>query len=64
MMFSKKKSFKNNTYTRWYKQKKNSMYGFGLGSKKAYYFKIRAYKVIGKKKLYGAWSSVKKVKIK
>ena len=64
MMFSKKKSFKNNTYTRWYKQKKNSMYGFGLGSKKTYYFKIRAYKVIGKKKLYGIWSQTKKVKIK
>lgn len=31
---------------------------------KTYYFKIRAYKVVGETKLYGAWSKVKKVKIK
>lgn len=64
MMFSKKKNFKNSTFTRWYKQKQSAMSGMGLNSKKTYYFKIRAYKTVGKKKLYGAWSSVKKVKIK
>ena len=64
MMFSKKKNFKNSTFTIWYKQKQSAMSGMGLNSKKTYYFKIRAYKTVGKKKLYGAWSSVKKVKIK
>ena len=36
----------------------------GLKSKKTYYVKIRSYKKVGKKKYYGAWSKVKKVKIK
>lgn len=35
-----------------------------LKKKKTYYFRIRAYKLNGKKKVYGKWSSVKKVKIK
>lgn len=35
-----------------------------LKKKKTYYFKIRAYKVSGGSKVYGAWSAVKKVKIK
>lgn len=35
-----------------------------LKKKKTYYFKVRAYKVSGKTKVYGAWSKVKKVKIK
>ena len=33
-------------------------------SGKTYYMKIRAYKNIGKKKYYGKWSKVKKVKVK
>ena len=32
--------------------------------KKTYYFRVRAYTLNGKKKLYGKWSKVKKVKIK
>ena len=35
-----------------------------LSKGKKYYFRIRAYKTVGKKKIYGAWSSVKTVKVK
>ena len=35
-----------------------------LKSKKTYYVKVRGYKKVGGKKLYGAYSSVKKVRIK
>lgn len=35
-----------------------------LKAKKAYYVKVRAYKSVGKTKLYGAYSGVKKVKIR
>lgn len=35
-----------------------------LKSKKTYYFRVRAYKLNGKKKVYGKWSKVKKIKIK
>ncbi|HCT90772.1 MAG TPA: hypothetical protein DF613_05240, partial [Lachnospiraceae bacterium] len=35
-----------------------------LKSGKTYYFKTRAYKTVGKKKVYGAWSAIKQVKIK
>ncbi len=34
-----------------------------LKSKKQYYFRIRTYKKVGKKKYYSTWSKVKKVKI-
>ena len=33
-----------------------------LKAKKTYYVKVRAYKSVGKTKLYGAYSGVKKVK--
>lgn len=35
-----------------------------LKSKKTYYFRVRAYVVNGSKKIYGKWSTVKKVKVK
>lgn len=35
-----------------------------LKKKKTYFFRIRAYKKTGSKNVYGAWSKVKKVKIK
>lgn len=35
-----------------------------LEKKKTYYFKVRAYKLSGRKKVYGVWSKTKKVKIK
>lgn len=36
----------------------------GLKRKKTIYVRVRAYKQVGKTKVYGKWSSVKKVKIK
>ena len=35
-----------------------------LASKKTYYVRVRAYKTVGGKKYYSAWSAVKKVKVK
>ncbi len=35
-----------------------------LKSKKKYYVRVRAYKTVNGKKLYGAWSTVKSVKVK
>ena len=35
-----------------------------LKSKKKYYVKVRAYKTVGKKKYYGAYSNIKNVKVK
>ena len=35
-----------------------------LKKKKTYYIRVRAYKMNGRKKVYGKWSTVKKVKIK
>lgn len=35
-----------------------------LKSKKAYYIRVRAYKSVGNKKVYGVWSSVKNIRIK
>ena len=36
----------------------------GLEKNTKYYVKVRAYKVLNKTKIYGAWSSVKKVRVK
>ncbi len=35
-----------------------------LTSKKTYYVKVRAYKMVGKSKIYGSYSSAKKVKVR
>ena len=35
-----------------------------LKKKKTYYFRVRAYRLEGAKKVYGAWSGVKKIKIR
>lgn len=35
----------------------------GLTSQKTYYVRVRAYKTVGKKKLYSSWSGIKTVKI-
>lgn len=35
-----------------------------LTSKKVYYVRVRAYKIVGKTKYYSAWSAAKKIKVK
>ncbi len=44
--------------------KKNKAVIKNLKKKKTYYFRVRAYRLEGTKKVYGAWSGVKKIKIK
>lgn len=36
----------------------------GLSKKTTYFIKVRAYKMSGKKKVYGTWSKVKRIKVK
>jgi len=60
---SLKKDFSSNTFSRTVRSA-TSLSLSGLKSRKTYYFKVRAYKLVGKKKYYGKWSTVKKVKIK
>lgn len=58
-------SYKKNFQSPKYKTFKSTTYKIkGLKSKKYVYVKIRAYKQVGKTKIYGSWSSSKKVKIK
>lgn len=59
--YALKKNFKNSKY----KTSKKTTYTIkGLKRKKTYYVKVRAYKLVGGKKLYGSWSGYKKVKVK
>ena len=59
--YSYKKNFKSSKY----KLSKKTTYKIkGLKRKKQVYVKIRAYKQVGKAKIYGSWSNSKKVKIK
>ncbi len=44
--------------------KKTSITIKNLKKGKTYYVRVRAYKLDGKKKVYGKWSSVKKIKVK
>ena len=60
---SLKKDFNSNTFQRVIKSS-TSLSLRGLRSRKTYYFKVRSYKLVGKKKFYSKWSMVKKVKIK
>ena len=46
---------KNKTTSRTFKK---------LKSRKNYYYKVRAYKQVGKTKIYGSYSKVKKVKVR
>ena len=43
---------------------KNKVVIKNLKKKKNYYFRVRAYRLEGTKKVYGAWSNTKKIKIK
>lgn len=64
MYISRSSSFSKQTVQRTYKKSVGSMSLKGLTSKKYYYVKIRSYKNIDGKRYYGAWSTVKKVKVK
>lgn len=59
-----KKGFKKSADTDKLKTVIKKMGKKKLSSKKTYYVKVRAYKEINGKKIYTAWSEVKKVKIK
>ena len=60
---NKRKNFKKKSIGRKFKKNKTQTREWGWNSR-TYYFRIRAYKKIGKMKLYGPWSKVKKVKVK
>ncbi|MHA9740611.1 leucine-rich repeat protein [Robinsoniella peoriensis] len=61
LLYSTRKSFKNSKYLSFSGSSKT----IGkLKSKKTYYVKIRSYKKVGSKKIYGSYGSVQKVKIK
>lgn len=60
---NKRKNFKKKSIGRKFKKNKTQTREWGWNSR-TYYFRIRAYKKIGKTKLYGPWSNVKKVKVK
>lgn len=64
VQFCIRKDFKQGTFQRTYSKSKGGMKIYGLRSNKTFYFRVCAYKKVGKKKYYGAWSKVKKVKIK
>ena len=61
---NKNKSFKTGTLAREYKNNKTQFKIFGWKSKKTYYLKMRSYKKVGGRKIYGPWSVVKKIKVK
>lgn len=59
------KKFKKSKKTAWVKKNKTVSKTFTkLKRGKTYFAKVRAYKKIGKKKVYGAYSKVKKVKVR
>ena len=59
---SQKKDFSYKTFQRFLKSASISLHG--LKSGKRYYFKVRAYKKVGKNRYYGKWSKVKKIKVR
>lgn len=61
---SKKKDFSKDTKQNTYSMKKTSVIVDGWKSKTTYYVKIRSYKTVGKTKYYGAWSTIRSVKVK
>lgn len=58
------KKFKKNKKTVTAKKSKTKVKINKLKSKKKYYVRVRAYKSVSGKKVYGAWSKVKTVKTK
>lgn len=64
-MVATDKKFKKNKKTATIKKNKNVSKTFNkLKSKKTYFAKVRSYKQVGKTKVYGAYSKVKKAKVK
>lgn len=64
IQYSTSPSFKNYT-SKWITDyTKNSKTISGLKAKTTYYVRVRTYKLVGGKKVYSNWSSVKKVKTK
>lgn len=61
---STRKDFKKNVVSRSYGKSTGTKTLSGWKSKTTYYIKIRSYKTVGKTKCYGAWSSIKSVKVK
>lgn len=43
---------------------KNKITAKNLKKKKTYYFRVRAYQFVGTRKIYGVWSTTKKIKVK
>lgn len=61
---SKKKDFKKYTIKRSFSKKKTKTTIPFLSSKKTYYVKVRPFKKVNGKRVYGKWSSVKVKKVK
>lgn len=64
MYISRSSSFSKNTVQRTYSKSVGTMTLKGLVSGKYYYVKIRSYKNVDGVRYYGAWSAVKRIKIK
>lgn len=58
------KKFKRGVKKHWVKKSAVKVTVSKLKKKRTYYIKIRAYKKVGKKKVYGSWSKVRKIKTK
>ena len=64
VQYSTDKTFKSGVKTKSITNASTIKYtAAGLTSQKTYYVRVRAYKTVGKKKLYSSWSGIKTVKI-
>ena len=64
LQYSTDKTFKSGVKTKSITNASTIKYtAAGLTSQKTYYVRVRAYKTVGKKKLYSSWSGIKTVKI-
>ena len=64
VQYSTNKTFKSGVKTKSITNASTIKYtATGLTSQKTYYVRVRAYKTVGKKKLYSSWSGIKTVKI-
>lgn len=61
---STEKDFSSDTKSTKVKKSATSVTIKGLSGNETYYFKIRAYKTVDEKTYYGAWSSIKSIKVK